>query len=439
MSLVFPVIVIPGITATNLKDEYPLPYETVWSVIRNWYERITLHPDSLNLDKVCYEAIEPSRVVSDQVFEVAYKELVEELRNDLSESKDIPVPVYTFGYDWRQPLSIIEEQLSLFIDEVIERTKLLRHYHKEGYGNQPKVNLIGHSMGGLVITGYLQRRPDANKVHKVATLATPYRGSFEAVIKVATGTANLGASPPSSSEREAARVTPSLYHLIPSCNGLWLDQGLEGDLFEAQNWQRTVMETLERFVETHAVNPHGAHQQAASLFSNLLSWAKAHRERIESFKLEQTNIKPEDWLCVIGVDTETRVEMKIKMALNGPEFDLSSEGRKNDWKSGRTAYEKRQTGDGTVPFEAALPPFLSLENVVCITPDDFGYWEVQDRVLAKAAGFHGILPNMDMLHRLVVRHLTGRPDAYNNTWGRPAPGITEGQWKPPLELRAKID
>jgi hypothetical protein len=79
------------------------------------------------------------------------------------------------------------------------------------------------------------------------------------------------------------------------------------------------------------------------------------------------------------------------------------------------------TGDGTVPFAGALPPFLQEENLVCLSPDDYGYWELEDRVLTKVAGFHGILPNMNMLHRMLVRFLTNRPDRHGNTWGRRYP------------------
>ena len=45
MALPHPVIVVPGITATYLHDEYPLPPEDIWEVIKQDYERIVLHPD----------------------------------------------------------------------------------------------------------------------------------------------------------------------------------------------------------------------------------------------------------------------------------------------------------------------------------------------------------------------------------------------------------
>ncbi|MBC7785295.1 MAG: hypothetical protein H7144_15790 [Burkholderiales bacterium] len=109
-----------------------------------------------------------------------------------------------------------------------------------------------------------------------------------------------------------------------------------------------------------------------------------------------------------------------------PEFKLQSSDRANLWKpTPPTAGEDDRylTGDGTVPFEGAVPAFLARENLVCVTPDDYGYWEIQDRIVTQFGGFHGIMPNMDMLHRLIVRHFTGASDRHGNTWGRRAPGV----------------
>ncbi len=78
-----------------------------------------------------------------------------------------------------------------------------------------------------------------------------------------------------------------------------------------------------------------------------------------------------------------------------------------------------------------------MENLICVTPDDYGYWELGDKTISKLAGFHGILPNMNMLHRLMVRFLKNLEDTRANTWGRKAPGVTD--WDPPLKLREKTE
>jgi pimeloyl-ACP methyl ester carboxylesterase len=348
--------------------------------------------------------------------------------------------VFAFVYDWRLPLEIIEQQFSDFVEEVIDRTKLIGHYVEAGYVENPTVNLIGHSMGGLIITGYLDKRGKSVRVSKVVTLGTPYKGSFEAVIKIATGTANLGSDQPNSREREAARLTSSLYHLLPALkDALELDDpNLPANFFDPALWQVSVLASVLAYVQTQMAFITEKEQKAQELFVRFLEAARAYRTRIDKFRLSKTNLKPEDWLCIVGVNSETRVRMRIQSTERGPLFDLSSKYRLNRWRSDlANPTEWRLTGDGTVPFEAALPNFLTLENIVCVTPDDYGYWEVQDRVVSAVAGFHGIICNMDMLHRMIVRHFTGKPDVGGNTWGYPAPGITPEQWKPPLSLRAK--
>lgn len=444
MAIAAPVIVVPGITATYLQDEYPISPEIVWSVLTKNYERSAMHPDDPR-----YEALEPARVLPGQVFEIVYKELIEELRFNLSDAPERPVPVFPFGYDWRQPLERSVALLDDFIEEVVERTKLLRHYHAENYAAAPKVNLIGHSMGGLIIAGYLARHGGKARVGKVATLATPFRGSFEAPIKVTTGTANLGGGEPSSREREAARATPSLYHLLPNLpNALRIGAGLpQSDLFDLALWQPSILETLAGYCQRFGLpegpaggppTPGQAAAKARTLFSAMLGDARDYRGGVDAFRLQAVGLSPSDWLCVVGAGTETRVAIEIAPDNAGrPQFVLRSADRADDWAD-EDPVRRRRTGDGTVPFDGAVPHFLELANLVCVTPDDFGYWEVQDKLLAKASGLHGILPNMNLLHRLVVRHFTGRADPHGNTWGRPAPGVTAAAWRPPIDgLRAR--
>ena len=424
-----PVIVVPGITATYLRDFYPLPPETIWAVLGKDFERAQLHPDDLR-----FEAREPAVVRPGQLYEIAYEELVEELRFNLSESPDEPVPVFPFGYDWRQPLAALEHHLAAFVDEVIARTKLLRHYARAGYGEAAKVNLVGHSMGGLVVAGYIERF-GAAKVDRVATLASPFNGSFEAMVKVATGTANLGGSVPSSREREAARVTPALYHLLPGFNtGITTDEGLPANTFDPALWQPSIIDTVATYVERHSTKrlrtKAERRAEAERLFAGMLGAAGEHRARLAGLDLRATGLAPDRWLCVIGVDAVTRVRMRVERRRGKPYFRLSSEDRMDHWAE--AGKDHRMTGDGTVHFRGAIPAFLPYESLVCVSPDDYGYWEIPDRVTTRLGGFHGLLPNMNMLHRLLVRHFTGAGDPKRNTWGRRPPGVAKDAWDPPL-------
>lgn len=426
-----PVIVIPGVIATYLRDEYTLPPESIWEVLESskQFERASLHPDNLRL-----EAIEPARVAPGQIYEIAYRELVEELRHNLRQRPDQPVPVYPFGYDWRQPLEATSDQLGQFIDEVIARTQLLRHYDADDFKKNPRVNLVGHSMGGLVIAGHLAKVGKNHKIGSIVSLATPFRGSYESVIKVTTGTANLGTSPPSSREREAARVTPALYYLLPDFDGALTvppNWGLPSDLFSPSVWQASVTDTITQYVQLRGLNPKNAKQQAADIFAKMLENAKNFRDKTNGLDLKKCGLDLDDWLCVVGVDSTTRVRLSVQGTAAKPDFSFNSSDRQNGWGNPDKATAE-MTGDGTVPFRGALPEFLPREKLVCVSPDDFGYWEIQDRVVTSVAGFHGILPNMDMLHRLIVKFFTNRKDAHGNIWGRRAPGVTKDQWIPPI-------
>lgn len=447
-TLPYPVIVVPGITATYLRDDYSLPPDFAWTVLTKKYDRIALHPDDLR-----YECIEPARMQADQLYEIAYRELIEELRHNLSPKADQPVPVYPFGYDWRQPLDVVEAKLKAFIDEVIDRTKLLRHYDADGYASDPRVNLIGHSMGGLIIAGCIESMTRdgtaEKKIGKVASLASPFKGSFEAVVKIATGTANLGGDVPSSREREIARLTPALYHLFPSmtdADSIKIEQGLTGtSLFDASLVQPSVLDTIAEFIRLNGLNKKDRVAQAQDLLSAMLDQARRHRERIEQLKLSDAGLTYKDWLCVVGVGSVTRVRLEISNDHGKPLYNLQSTDRMNEWKNiiaedgfnQQVEAKRRETGDGTVPFNGAIPGFLALENLVCVTPDDYGYWELQDKAVSSVTGFHGILPNMNMLHRLLTTHFQkGRADRnqskYDNIWGRPAPGVTKQTWEPAI-------
>lgn len=429
-----PVIVVPGITASKLRDAYVIEPEIVWAALTKEYDRIALHPDNL-----LYERDEPARVLADQVFDIPYGELIEELRHDLSPKEDRPTPVYPFAYDWRQPLDATELQLDAFVDEVIERTCLMPKYNQAGYADDPHVDLIGHSMGGLLIAGYLQRKGKNARVGKVATLGTPFRGSFEAVLKVTTGLATLGSVDPSSREREVARLTPALYYLVPSFVGaVEADPGLATDLFRPDTWQPGILETLTEYIRLHGLSKADRKVQARTLFARLLRQARQHSRRIEALDLAQAHLSDADWLCIVGVHQETRVRLHIASDRKGPLFDLRSElnDRMDGWDYEVTS-ERIYTGDGTVPYRGARCTFIPVQRVVCVTPEDFGYWEVGDQILLRPVGLHGMLPKMNLIHRLIASHFTGKPR--KGTWGRPPPDLPEDlAWDPPIKgLRRK--
>jgi pimeloyl-ACP methyl ester carboxylesterase len=421
MSAQNPVIVIPGITATSLVDDYPLKADEIWTMVFNReYERIALHPDDLR-----YEAIEPAHVAAGQLFPI-YDDLIRALRHELSPRADQPTPVFAFPYDWRMDVQASAAKLGAFVDEVIARTKLLRHYAD---ADELQVDLVGHSMGGLVICEYLSQFGRRSNVDKVVTVGTPFLGSVEAIVKIATGMSLITGPEPKEREREAARVTPSLYQLFPSYSGATTDpDGNDVDLFDCDNMQSSIVESLTEFVRLYSVSTrsHDRQDRAVEILEDLLGRAKRHRSNVESLKLSKTSVSQVDWLAIVGVGEKTRLQLAVQESRRGPWFVINEEQFVNELGSDNP--KSRRTGDGTVPLAGALPPFLPDSRIVCVTDGDLGVLELRDRLLAQVGGFHGLLPRVNVVQRLVTRHLN--PSYRGRVWGRRVPGSRS--WNPPI-------
>ena len=83
---------------------------------------------------------------------------------------------YVLGYDWRKSTS----QSAVSLNQLI---RCVRNTHGGG-----RVNLVGHSMGGLVIKQYiLSRQTNPNYVNRISTFNTPYLGAMRALEIFITG------------------------------------------------------------------------------------------------------------------------------------------------------------------------------------------------------------------------------------------------------------
>jgi pimeloyl-ACP methyl ester carboxylesterase len=421
-----PVIFLPGILGSALRDSYDVDLHTVFSarsmlpladMFSDDYTRIALHPDDQR-----FERLEPARIEAEGVIPLIYKEFILELRHSLAKDPSQPTPVVPMAYDWRQPLETTEDRLEALIEETIDRTRLLRHYADSPWNRNRRVNLVGHSMGGLVIAGLLARKPElARRIGKVATIGTPYRGSVEAVTKVCMGTSTLGAEGSSSREREAARITPALYYLVPDYAGATRPGT---DLFDHKNWQASVIDTLLRYQNAYSVrfNNDATAADAAGLLGSMLEQAGRHRRRIAAVDGIPGGLARQNWLAIAGTGAKTRTRIDVATpSKRRPQFDFPA--------------PEDDAGDGTVPLASAVPTFLEPRHLVCVSGSDFSLGEIGDRLLRAGAGLHAALPSMNLVQRLVVSLFQG--DREGDAGGRPFPGVTAAQWLPPSKLDIK--
>jgi len=417
-----PVIVVPGITASNLDDFYPIPPEAVWStVLKKRYDRIALHPDDVR-----YEAREPARVRAVSIFEIVYEDLVEALRQELQKDDQL-TPVFPFEYDWRQDCGLTADMLDSFVDEVIARTKLMPHYRRRKFA----VDLVGHSMGGLIIADYLKRYGHRKKTRRVVSIGTPFEGAIDAVLKLIIGKGHLTGENPRDRERVAARTMPAIYQLLPSFDDAveW-NHDVPTELFEVETWQHSLLKSLQLYVKRYR-----AKIEPKALLKNYLDVANDHRGRVRTLDVNATLPEGDSgWLAIVGVGASTQVRIKnTKVDGGGYRFEVLDD--KDDWSEGKL--ESANTGDGTVPFNGAVSKFLQKEKLICVCPEDFSRWEIRDRILARTAGFHGFLPAVNLVQRLVIRFL--REDYTGHVWAWKPPTVPKNKWSPPgwVEKRFK--
>jgi lecithin:cholesterol acyltransferase len=441
MNCSYPVIVIPGIMAVNLRNEYSVEPETIWNPEKlgfseyNISSLIAMHPDNMK-----YECIEPARVMPDQIFSMVYYEFIEELKEGLGKN-DI-TPVFPFSYDWRHKLETIEDHLGKFIDEVIDRVKLMKSYrNNQDFMENPKVHLVGHSMGGVIIAGYLARKKKQAKVAKVATMGSPLRGSIESVLNLTTGTGRLAFLGIGERKRHVARLTPSLYYLLPSFKGCVFNddsQTFENDMFGDQYWQKSIVEDIKKTVIKYGHNHGSALGRAKKLFKKLRDQAEKYRNLIENTKLlTDAGMSEDDWLCIVGINEKTRQRVRVKQIDGEYMLDLNNRDDTENKYGSKYLEEKIYTGDGTVPYLGAKSSFISKEKLVCVKDDDFD-WEWIDSSTESLIGLHGSLPLMSLVQKLVISHFSGKKR--KGIYGRPSPELTdpEKQWKPPInKLRLK--
>ncbi len=94
----------------------------------------------------------------------AYKNLVQRLCEEYSSENNYR-PVYFFSYDWRQSNKDSAKKLNECINTILKDT------------GAKKVNLVCHSMGGIVASRYFQEHSADQKVDVIVTCGTPYEGS----------------------------------------------------------------------------------------------------------------------------------------------------------------------------------------------------------------------------------------------------------------------
>lgn len=261
-----PVIVVPGLFGSKLRDRGT--GANVWPgdwkrVLFSDYADLELAFDPATL-AVKPDDIEPYDIADHVLGIDFYGPLIETLEKFGGYTKAKPgTPVaagekryYIFAYDWRQDNVVHAAELDRFIEGV-----------RRDYGDPAlRVDIVAHSMGGLVSRYYLRYGPvDAldgepqlitlygtERVRKLILLGTPNFGAVSALFAFLRGE-------PIGLDRimpEVIATMPSGYQLFPHPIASWLadmdGNDLSDDLFDAATWRRYGWGVYDPAVEARA-------------------------------------------------------------------------------------------------------------------------------------------------------------------------------------------
>jgi pimeloyl-ACP methyl ester carboxylesterase len=265
-----PVIIIPGLMGSRLADR-----ETG---VEAWpgSTRKLLTSGYLNLAlRIDPETLEPKDdgLVASGLFDSAvgldfYGKVVNALQEIGGYKRGQPgqpatgheAMFYTFAYDWRQDNVVTVHALDALIEQV-----------RRDHGDPDlRVDVIAHSMGGLVVRYYERYGTDdvldgnsfpvtgagARKLRRVALLGTPNQGSVGAIHHFLNGYRLALSQLPI----EGVATMPSTYQLFPHPLAPWIittrGEPLQLDLFDVAVWRRFGWSVFARRVQRRMVkNP----------------------------------------------------------------------------------------------------------------------------------------------------------------------------------------
>ncbi len=242
----YPVIFIPGIMGTVLKDSRT--GQTIWGLAsRRFVDVLALPIDTVTLivdrDRLVASAPLGKMTVIPGVLE---KEIYDKLKRVATKAGGYEPGKTSFAlsYDWRRDL----------VEAVKDLDNLIQEIKRKSGDPNIKVNLVCHSAGGLIARYYAKYgskdvlgqnplpQPDysgAKNINKIIMLGVPNSGAVEAFQRVHLGLVLpvIGFLSP-----EILFTMPSIYESFPfERKDVFIDKNgrsLDVDLYDPANWEK---------------------------------------------------------------------------------------------------------------------------------------------------------------------------------------------------------
>lgn len=210
------VVLIPGILGTKLERGD----ETVWGLghaLLNFWRLARKLTGDLALRDDAFDPNVRERGIDDGVVPRSllavpgvvpgfwrtggYNVLAERLRKS-----NLNFLVVEFPYDWRQSNRVSAQRLHDAVYPIIRERRATYP--------QARLQLVGHSMGGLVARWFAEVLDTEHHTRRVITIGTPYSGAAKALAVLANGDVRIG--PKRLDLGELTRSLPSVAELLPT-------------------------------------------------------------------------------------------------------------------------------------------------------------------------------------------------------------------------------
>lgn len=366
-----PVILIHGIMGSKLRDINSLDelwFGSLKSLLFSNYKNIELEINPETLEPI-NSTIEPFDIAGKAAGTDYYNAIINTLQkyggytmtSIDEEVADFNRRMYVFTYDWRQDNVKSAKKLHEFI-EIIQKNY-----------NEPnlKVDIVAHSMGGLISRYYLRygnvdvlndndfpvNLNGAKNVRKVVLLGTPNLGSAGSVESFISGLRiGLRKIP-----TEVLVTMPSIYQLFPHAINTWLvnidGQPLERDVFDSSIWERFQWSIYDPVVQKRIFKQFDTLKKGEAHLSILKKYFHKHLERARRFlwSLTVPLDNPSYEIIVMGGDCSLTPARLLVEEVDGVSVTRLKPSHIKNPKPG-VNYERimLEPGDGTVTKASLL-------------------------------------------------------------------------------------
>lgn len=302
-----PVILIPGLLGSKLRDAktgeevWPGGF---WKLLLSDYEELALpiDPETLNpLD----DQLEAYAITDEAAGRDFYGKIIATLEGPGGYLKSTPGEpangiqrrYYVFVYDWRLDISRNARRLRAFIEQI----------HADHGNPDLKVDLIAHSMGGLLARYYIRyggrdvlddnefpvNNYGGKRIRRAILLGTPNLGSVRTVQVFIEGEKfGINRIPP-----EIIVTMPGAYQLLPHSLNNWLvtldGAPLERDIFSAYIWRRFQWSIYEPAVRARIISRFPNREKGEEYWQVLDRYFQKNLERARRFVWSLTVPLPE--------------------------------------------------------------------------------------------------------------------------------------------------